>query len=318
MDSSSFKFRGRMIKFGLLLAAGSSAFFALRGAAPVAVPVDEYELALDWTIGKQYVIETTTTTTIGLEPLGRIGDQVVDVKQSTSITVTPGPQPEWKAAKVSIDAMAATMKVEGRTMSFDSAKPLEGDSDLKQAMGSSVGQSFVLLYDGANQFQRVGDISQGAPGSEGGQSLVSLANAQQMADLFRRSMEMALPLAAVVPGDTWTSDEKIPFPQAGDMHVKMNCKFDSLVEREGRQHAKIVFDSKLTTVGSGLAAGARQIGLDEGSTVAGHIFYDLERHTVSLSVFLANLNLNLDGKKVPLRQNVTTKLESLTNLPAAQ
>ncbi|MCB1210566.1 MAG: hypothetical protein KDK97_14645 [Verrucomicrobiales bacterium] len=312
---SFLRFGGQLFRFGVLLIGGSAAYVAVKSAAPVA----EHDLTLNWVTGKQYVIETSTTTTMGLETLGRIGDQVVDVKQSTSIAVRPGPEAGWKAAKVSIDAMAATMKVEGRTMTFDSAKPLEGDLDLRQAMAGSVGQSFVLLYDDKDQFQRVGDLSQAAniTAGSGSANLMSLTNAQQMAELFRRSMEMALPLAPVGPGDTWTSDEKIAFPQAGDMSVKMTCKFDSLVDREGRPHAKIVFESKLATVAKSATAGVRQISLDEGSTVAGHIFFDLERRTVSLSVFLANLNLNLDGNKIPVRQNVTTKLESWTNLPAA-
>jgi len=316
MDMSCLRISSQLFRCGVLLIGGSAAYMVGKSAAPAA----EQDLTLNWVTGKQYVIETTTTTTMGLEPLGRIGDQVVDVKQSTSIAVTPGPEAGWKAAKVSIDAMAATMKVEGRTMTFDSAKPLEGDLDLRQAMAGSVGQSFVLLYDDKDQFQRVGDLSEGAKvtAGENSASLISLSNAQQMAELFRRSMAMALPQAPVGPGDTWTSDEKIAFPQAGDMSVKMSCKFDSLVDREGRPHAKVVFESKLQTVAPSTAAGVRQIRLDEGSTVAGHIFFDLERRTVSLSVFLANLNLNLDGMKIPVRQNVTTKLESWTNLPAAQ
>jgi hypothetical protein len=36
---------------------------------------------------------------------------------------------------------------------------------------------------------------------------------------------------------------------------------------------------------------------------------------VSLSVFLANLTLNLQGNRIPLRQQVTTRLVSITDNP---
>ena len=55
--------------------------------------------------------------------------------------------------------------------------------------------------------------------------------------------------------------------------------------------------------------------LSGDSRLSGQVFYDLERRTVSLSVFLANLSLNLQGNRIPLRQQVTTRLVSITDNP---
>jgi hypothetical protein len=47
------------------------------------------------------------------------------------------------------------------------------------------------------------------------------------------------------------------------------------------------------------------------SKVSGQVFFDLERRTVSLSVLLAVVNLNVDGKTLPVRQQVTTRLVAM-------
>ena len=47
------------------------------------------------------------------------------------------------------------------------------------------------------------------------------------------------------------------------------------------------------------------------STVSGQVFFDLERRTVTLAVFLANITLDLAGNRIPLHQQVTTRLLSM-------
>jgi hypothetical protein len=41
------------------------------------------------------------------------------------------------------------------------------------------------------------------------------------------------------------------------------------------------------------------------------LFFDLERKTISLAVFSATIQLKVEGKNMPVRQQVTTRLVSM-------
>ncbi|HEY1050256.1 MAG TPA: hypothetical protein VGE39_10895 [Prosthecobacter sp.] len=51
--------------------------------------------------------------------------------------------------------------------------------------------------------------------------------------------------------------------------------------------------------------------LGDDSKVSGEVFFDLEQRTISMAVFLANIQLKVEGKTLPVRQQVTTKLVSM-------
>ena len=137
-----------------------------------------------------------------------------------------------------------------------------------------------------------------------------------MADLFRRSLELGLPRTPVAVGDSWTSDEAMAFPKAGKMKVQLKCKFDEIVDRDSRPQAKISFQGKLQSdLGESPAAedgttpaASTSVVMGSDSNLSGQVFFDLERHTVSVAVFLANLDLRINGNRLPVRQQVTTRL----------
>ena len=63
---------------------------------------------------------------------------------------------------------------------------------------------------------------------------------------------------------------------------------------------------------TGRAVGAeRPVTMADNSKVNGHVFFDLERRTISLAVFSATLQLKIEGKPMPVRQQVTTRLVSM-------
>ena len=55
----------------------------------------------------------------------------------------------------------------------------------------------------------------------------------------------------------------------------------------------------------------RLVTLGDDSKVNGHVFFDLERKTISLAVFSATIQLKVEGKPMPVRQQVTTRLVSM-------
>jgi hypothetical protein len=59
------------------------------------------------------------------------------------------------------------------------------------------------------------------------------------------------------------------------------------------------------------SVGTRNVTLGAGSKTFGQVLFDLERGTVSFGAFRADIKLQINGKTVPVRQQVTTRLTSL-------
>jgi hypothetical protein len=272
---------------------------------------DRVVLRPHWAPGKVYKqqTETQTTSTFTVAP-GETKEQKLNVIQGTSITVSGTPQE--KLARVTFESMKGEMSMLGQTHKYDSADPITAHPLLRQALGGTVGKTFTIVYDADDRYTAVRDTEKlGADPGTGNVPLAGVAEAEQIATLFRQSLEIGLSKMPVGPGDTWVSEESMKFPQAGAMKATLNSKYDSIVDRDGRKHAKIFFDGKIGSVALAPGEKAPNATISPDSTISGQVFFDLERRTVSLSVFLANLTLDLAGNRIPLRQQVTTRLLSM-------
>lgn len=272
------------------------------------------ELKLHWEPGQTYVQESDTDTTNFLTALGKTSDQKLRMHQTTSITVQKTPQGQTEA-KVMIESLLGEMTYEGKSHVFDSKNPGASHPALQQILGGSAGKSFTLVYDEKGAFLDAKDTTSMVTGGVE-PDLTSIANARQLATLYRRSLEMGLPKIPVRPGDKWISDEIVPFPQTGTVQVKLNAKFDGIVDREGRRQAQISFEGTMKSQRDKDSNGRelrteRPVTLGDDSKVNGHVFFDLERKTISLAVFSATIQLKVEGKPMPVRQQVTTRLMSM-------
>ncbi|MGV3663850.1 MAG: hypothetical protein ACO1TE_27005 [Prosthecobacter sp.] len=272
------------------------------------------ELKLHWEPGQTYLQDSDTETTNFLTALGKTSDQKLRLHQMTRIVAQKNSQGQTEA-KVLIEHLFGEMTYEGKTHAFDSKNPGSSHPLLQQTLGGAAGRGFTLVYDEKDQFLDAKDTGSMVTGGAT-PDLASIADARQMATLYRRSLEMGLPKIPVRPGDKWISDEVVPFPQAGTVQVKLNAKFDGLVDREGRRQAKIVFEGSMKSKRDKDTAGRelttqRAVTLGDDSKVSGHVFFDLEQKTISMAVFLANIQLKVEGKPLPVRQQVTTKLVSM-------
>ncbi|MCB1275489.1 hypothetical protein [Prosthecobacter sp.] len=281
-----------------------------------AVAQDEnaVELKLHWEPGHTYVQESDTDTTNFLTALGKTSDQKLRLHQTTSIKVEAKPTGQTEA-RVLIESLLGEMTFEGKSYVFDSKNPGSSHPHLQQTLGGSAGKSFTLVYDQkGNYLDAKNTESMVSGGAE--PDLSSIATARQLAALYRRSLEMGLPKIPVHPGDKWISDEVVVFPQAGTVQVKLNAKFDGIVDREGRRQAQIAFDGTMKSKPDKDSTGreldtSRPVTLGDDSKVNGHVFFDLERKTISLAVFSATIQLKVEGKPMPVRQQVTTRLISM-------
>lgn len=272
------------------------------------------ELRLHWEPGHTYLQESDTDTTNFLTALGKTSDQKLRLHQITSIGVQKNSQ-EQTEARVMIEHLFGEMTYEGKSVAFDSKNPASSHPLLQQTLGGGAGKRFTLVYDAQDQFVDAKDTGSMVTGGAV-PDLPSIVEARQLATLYRRSLEMGLPKIPVRPGDKWISDEIVPFPQAGSVQVKLNAKFDGIVDREGRKQARIVFDGVMKSKRDKDNAGRdltteRPVTLGDDSKVNGHVFFDLERRTISMAVFAATIQLKVEGKTLPVRQEVTTRLVSM-------
>lgn len=262
-------------------------------------------LQLRWQPGKTYTQETTTETTTALSAVGKGQDVKMKVVQITTIQVT-GRDDGGKDARVTFDSLRGEVLLEGKTHTFDSKDLSQAHPMIRSSIGRSVGKSFVLAYDKNDQFEEVKDTGAMAPAPLGMPELQDLAEAREVAELFRRSLEMGLPQTRVKPGDRWVSQQTVKFPSAGTVHVELRVKFEALVEYDIGPHAKISFEGEMTNEAD--SSESRPVSLAKGSKTFGQVLFDLTHDTISFAAFRGDLILDVQGKKLPIRQQVSTKL----------
>ncbi len=271
-------------------------------------------LKLHWEPGMTYLQESDTDTTNFLTALGKSTDQKLRLHQTTSIAVKKTPTGQT-AATVLIESLIGEMTFEGKSYAFDSKNPASSSPQLQQTLGGAAGKGFTLVYDEKGEFLDAKDLGSMVTGGIE-PDLASIATARQLAALYRRSLEMGLPKIPVRPGDKWITDELVTFPQAGTVQVKLNAKFDGIVDREGHRQAQIAFEGTMKSRPDKDSTGRdltteRSVTLGDNSKANGHVFFDLETKTISLAVFAASIQLKVEGRPMPVHQQVTTRLVSM-------
>lgn len=269
-------------------------------------------LRVDWQPGKAYVLSTETQS----------NTQAGDAKQE--MTVTQGTEMEvsqmadgGKDVRVTFARIHGEMKGPNGVARFDTDNPAASDPGLLDTLGRSLGRAFILKYDAKNRFVDSLDISAVATAGQAVPSLSELADKRAAANLFRKSMEMGLPPGPVKLGDTWTADETLSFPRAGETHVKLSGKYASTEEIQGRKHAKITFEGTLRSTDQTRGNTPANFAISDRSTLSGVVFFDLERKVISMSVSTTQLHLVVEDQKVQFEQKVTTRLNAVLDIRRA-
>lgn len=287
------------------------------------------ELRWRWQLGKTYRFQTETETVLSLPGSGEGGDkkkdkdeeevaeQILQVIQNTEVKVQPGRDATRKDLVVRFTTLRARLSAQGKIFLYDSENPSESDPALRGLLADSSGTEFTLVYSTDDTFIETGKVEQPATRPDQEPSLLAVADMRQVAELYRRSLEMGLPRTAVAPGDKWISSEKVTFPQAGEMEVRMNCHFQETMDRAGSPHAKVTFQGKLKQDAAltGDPITVKAVTLGAGSSLAGQVFFDFDRQAISLSMFLGSLVMVHEGKNLPVRHTVTTRLEEMLDTP---
>ena len=269
-------------------------------------------LRVDWQPGKAYVWETTTETTT--KATGNL--QTLQIKQRTDMEVLASPN-GGKDVRVTFAQLSGEMIGPGGTAKFDTDHPETSNPDLLSTLGQSLGKSFVLQYDDKNRFTDVKTVESLTGAGAANAALSQLADIRAVAGLFRKSMEMGLPPVPVTPGATWVADEILEFPKAGETKVKLNGKYEAREKFLGRDHAKIEVTGKIQTTESGKTKQATDFAISEASQLTGFVYFDLERHVMTMNVSTTKLELIIDEQPVSFDQKSTMRLVGIQEIRRA-
>jgi hypothetical protein len=275
---------------------------------------EKFPLRPHWETGKLYRQETFTDT--GTRKPGETATtQSMRVVQITEMTVSKDKNSPDRWVNVRFVSVKGEIAADGKTLTFDSSNPTEQNPMLMQAFGRAIGKSFTLVYDEQDRFRDIRDLSSLASESGAVTGLAAVADSRDVANLFRKSLDMGLPPVPVALGDTWSADETIAFPKAGEVRVRMNGKLEAIEEREGRKHAKIAFSGKFGNTADRSDKPASLVEITNDSSMAGILLFDLERRVVSFGAYTTSIKLQAPGQLIPFEQKVTSKITAIEDAP---
>jgi hypothetical protein len=271
-------------------------------------------LRLHWEPGKLYRQETSTDTSS--RPAGtKKAAQSMKVVQTTDMTVASD-----KTGNRQVTVRFASVKGEiaanGKILTFNSNDPKQQNPMLEEAFGRSIGKSFSLVYDEQDRFRDVTNLTSLSSDPNAATGLAAVADSRDVANLFRKSLEMGLPPLPVSVGDSWVADETINFPKAGEVRVQMTGKLSSIEKREGRKHAKITFDGKFGNTSDRPDKPVSLVEITSDSSISGILFFDLERKVISFGAYTTSIKLQAPGETIPFEQKVTSKITAIEDAPA--
>ncbi len=275
-------------------------------AAVTSSAAEKLSLRPRWDVGKTYVQEYITDMSISLPALGGMQEQKTSISQTISIVVTNGKQAGQKEAKVTFVGIKANLSTMGVPMSYDSTDPAKSPPFLQQTFGAMMGKDFTIVFDAQDKLVSIQGV-EGITGTPLGQ--VAAPNASQMADAFRKSLELGLPEQSVAEGETWKKEDKLEMPPLGAILLNMNGKYVGKNTKEGRSEAKVQLDGKLASAGP--TNPTALVGVQDGSTVSGEVFFDIERRLVASSTLNTDMKVSISGKDANIRQTVVMKTVSV-------
>jgi hypothetical protein len=267
-------------------------------------------LRISWQPGKTYTIESSTDTTAS-KPGTPTAGGMMRVQQTSKLAAREDKDTHHKLVDVLFAHVRGEQSGGGRTATFDSATNGDRDPILSETLGTAVGKTFTLEYDAKDRFRDVRGLESLATKPAGQPSLRSIADSKNVAILYRKSLEMGLPPVPVSVGDTWTADETIQFPSAGEVRVQMNGKLESIEPRNGHQHAKVTFEGKLGNTAPRTNKPLTATEINSDSSMAGILLYDLEEKVVTYAAYTTSVRMTTPGGLVVFDQKISSKVTNI-------
>ncbi len=278
-----------------------------------AFSAEKYSLRPHWETGKVYTLENDTQMTMAVPGLGQqsgAGNET-KVQQTMTVTVTPEATTGNKLAEIKFSSIKADMAMMGAKMTYDSSDPSKSAPFLQQSFGAMVNKSFTMVFDKDDTYLEARGLDTLSSGTPLGKT--KAMSGKQLAEMFRKSFEMSLPKEPIAAGETWNFEEKIEMGPVGVISIKVTGNFDSIVEREGRKHAKLLLDGTFSTPEA--ADGKQQmVKFGDGSKFNGEIYFDIDRRVATSSETHSDLKLGVGGQEMPMKQTTVNKVVSIEDI----
>ena len=289
-----------------------SAFLVLC-VANIALSAEKFSLRPHWETGKVYSLENDTQMTMAVPGLGQASGagNETKIQQTMTVTVKPEAATGNKMAEIKFASIKADMAMMGAKMTYDSTDPSKSAPFLQQSFGAMVNKSFTMVFDKDDKFLEARGLDTLNEGTPLGKT--KAMSGKQMAEMFRKSFEMSLPKEPIAAGESWDFEEKIEMGPVGSIGIKVKGKFDTVVEREGRKHAKLLLEGVFSSPEA--ADGKKQmVQFGAGSKFTGEIYFDLDRRVAAFSETHSDLKLGVGGQEMPLKQTTTNKVVSIEDI----
>lgn len=261
-------------------------------------PAQKEVLRAGWQPGKLYKQETAMEMAAAVP--GSPAEQKTTMTQTIEIRVQAEPSTGNKLANFSITNIKADMDMAGQKISYDSADPAKATPLLQQTFGGLLNKKFTMVFDKEDKYvetRGLEDLKANPLGQTTGM------DGRQLSETIRKSFEISLPKGPLAVGETWDIEETLDM-QPLSMVVKAKGKFDSVVEIDGRKHARLLVDGTFSTP----SGSASPLTVGEGSKFSGESLFDLERRVITSNKSTSDLKMQMQGQTIPMKQTVTNKM----------
>lgn len=281
-------------------------------ALPLAA-ADKVTLRQHWEPGKVYHLEAGTAMEMTVPGLPGGGTQNTNVTQAMDVTVTKEPGTERKLAEMKIASVKAIITMGDQLMTYDSQDPAMSQPMLQQAFGAIVGKSVTLIYDKDDKFLDA-IIPEGFIPTPLGAG--TGPDGKQFATMLRDSVDFGLPLESLAVGGAFTQEKTLDMKPLGSVTTKIKGRFDSIIDHEGRKHAKLLAEGTMEMPAAAPGAAPAMVAMLPGSKLTSETLFDLDRKAVTRSTATNDLKMSAAGKEMTMKQTIITTLKSITDAPA--
>lgn len=294
---------------------GIKAAVLLGAFTALALPCAAAELKLKWQPGKRYIFESSSNSSTKL-PLPGAG--VMESNGKMTMRLNNDVKPFEGGVKVGYGFSAIKMRQEmqGIVMEFDSEDPAKGGGLIAQILKPLVDVKFDAVYDKKGALVEVTGLDKL---QVAGQMGVGKAELRAMAE----QSSQFLPKKAVVPGDTWSADVKMPMGSiGGDLALTYSFKFEEIVKKDDREVARISITGKMNDA---VKEGGEEVLKVEAKKVSGTMLFDIElgqpleiSTAVEMEMTVPDaLQGGAGAGKMPLKTLSVQKLIKIEDLPVS-
>lgn len=296
---------------------------------------DTIELKQRWITGKQYFFTAKTsqqsTISLGEQKM----EQAVEMNMEMNVAVRPHEDGTRKRLTITYTRVAMDMSMNAQKMSFDSAKPDEGNdpSGMSKALGALLGKELKILTNANDEVVEVENYEEyirqiTAAGTGAGMDMAKAFTREGLMQTMKQGALQGLPGKPVAPGDSWPFTNQLTIPQIGSVKVSGTYVYKGMVDRAGVPCAEIQTDGAISMemAGAGAAGGAagmEALGMKvTDGTIKGPVWFDAQLGVARDAELLQEMTIAMKNPTdptatitIPMKQRIQMTLTKIEDIP---